>query len=59
MSRRGLCYDNAAIERFFWSLKDEWTNHEAFASLADARLSVFKYLETFYNPVQLHQTLGY
>lgn len=59
MSRTGSCYDNAAMERFFWSLKHEWTNHEAFHDLADARLSVFKYIETFYNPVRLHQTLGY
>jgi putative transposase len=59
MSRTGCCYDNAAMERFFWSLKHEWTHHESFANLADARLSVFKYIETFYNPVRLHQTLGY
>jgi len=59
MSRTGCCYDNAAMERFFWSLKHEWTNHESFANLEEARLSVFKYIETFYNPVRLHQTLGY
>jgi transposase InsO family protein len=28
MSRTGCCYDNAVMERFFWSLKHEWTNHE-------------------------------
>lgn len=59
MSRTGCCYDNAAMERFFWSLKHEWTNHERFVNLEEARLSVFKYIETFYNPVRLHQTLGY
>jgi putative transposase len=59
MSRTGCCYDNAVMERFFWSLKHEWTNHERFADLESARLSVFKYIETFYNPVRLHQTLGY
>ena len=59
MSRTGCCYDNAAMERFFWSLKHEWTNHAQFADLEQARLSVFKYIETFYNPVRLHQTLGY
>lgn len=59
MSRTGCCYDNAAMERFFWSLKHEWTNHETFANLEEARLSVFKYIETFYNLVRLHQTLGY
>jgi putative transposase len=59
MSRTGCCYDNAVMERFFWSLKHEWTNHQSFDSLEEARLSVFKYIETFYNPVRIHQTLGY
>jgi putative transposase len=59
MSRTGNCYDNAVAERFFWSLKHEWTNHEQFADLESARLSVFKYIETFYNSQRLHQTLGY
>jgi putative transposase len=59
MSRRGCCYDNAVMERFFWSLKHEWTNHERFANLEEARLSVFRYIETFYNPVRLHETLNY
>ena len=59
MSRSGDCYDNAVAERFFWSLKHEWTKHEEFVNLEAARLSVFKYIETFYNPVRLHQSLGY
>lgn len=59
MSRKGCCYDNAVAERFFWSLKQEWTNHETFGNLSDARLSVFKYIETFYNSVRIHKTLGY
>jgi putative transposase len=59
MSRSGDCYDNAVMERFFWSLKHEWTKHEHFENLAAARLSVFKYIATFYNTERLHQTLGY
>ena len=59
MSRRGCCYDNAAMERFFWSLKHEWANHLRYENIADAQLSVFKYVETFYNSRRLHQTLGY
>jgi putative transposase len=59
MSRNGNCYDNAAMERFFWSLTHEWTKHETFATLAAARLSVFKYIETFYNTERLHQALDY
>jgi putative transposase len=59
MSRTGCCYDNAVMERFFWSLKHEWTKHEQFADIESARMSVFKYVESFYNPVRLHETLGY
>ena len=33
MSRTGCCYDNAAMERFFWSLKHEWTNHRTYTDL--------------------------
>ena len=58
-SRRGNCYDNAVMERFFWSLKHEWTNHERFANLEEARLSVFRYIETFYNSERIHETLDY
>jgi putative transposase len=59
MSRTGCCYDNAVMERFFWSLKYEWTNHQEHANLQDVRLSVFQYIETFYNCQRMHQTLGY
>ena len=59
MSRTGCCYDNAVAERFFWSLKHEWTKFESFADLQEARWSVFKYIETFYNSERIHQTLNY
>lgn len=59
MSRTGCCYDNAVMERFFWSLKHEWTKFEEFENLHDARLSVFKYIETFYNSERIHQNLEY
>ena len=58
MSRTGCCYDNAAMERFFWSLMHEWTNHATYHNLEDVRRSVFQDIETFYNSVRLHQTLG-
>ena len=59
MSRTGCCYDNAVMERFFWSLKHEWTKFEHFADINQARRSVFQYIETFYNSKRIHQTLGY
>lgn len=58
-SRTGGCYDNAVMERFFWSLKYGWTSYEEFANLEDVRLSVFRYVETFYNSQRLYQTLEY
>lgn len=42
-----------------WSLKHEWTNHERFANLAETRLSVLRYIETFYNSERIHETLDY
>lgn len=59
MSRRGNCYDNAVAERFFWSLKHEWTKHHTYDDLESARLGVFKYIDVFYNRQRLHQSLGY
>lgn len=59
MSRTGCCYDNAVAERFFWSLKHEWTNFESFKNLEEARWSVFKYIDTFYNSGRIHQALNY
>ena len=59
MSRAGCCYDNAMMERFFWSLKQEWTNHHAYADLAATRPSVFQYIEMFYNRQRIHQALDY
>jgi putative transposase len=59
MSNTGCCYDNAVMERFFWSLKHEWTNHRSYANLEEARTSIFRYIETFYNTIRIHQTLDY
>jgi putative transposase len=59
MSRRGNCYDNAPMESFFSSLKGEYLEHQHFQSHAQARAAVFTYVETFYNSVRLHSSIGY
>lgn len=59
MSRRGNCYDNAPMESFFSSLKGEYLEHQHFATHAAARAAVFTYVETFYNRVRLHSSIGY
>ena len=59
MSRTGNCYDNAAMESFWSTLKTELVCHERYATREQARLSVFEYIEVFYNRVRRHSSLGY
>jgi len=59
MSRTGDCYDNAAMESFFASLTKECTDRTRFKTRQEARVTIFEYLECFYNPVRLHSTLQY
>jgi transposase InsO family protein len=59
MSRRGDCYDNAAMESFWGTLKAELVNHERYMSPAQARRSIFEYIEVFYNRIRRHSSLGY
>lgn len=59
MGRTGVCWDNAAAESFFASLKNECYHQHAFATRAEARLAVADYIEVFYNRKRLHSTLGY
>ena len=57
MSRRGECYDNAAMESWFSTLKFELG--ERFESPADAKRELFDYIEVFYNQQRRHSSLGY
>jgi putative transposase len=59
MSRRGNCWDNAPMESFFASLKTELVHHEDYATRAEAKASIFEYIEAFYNRVRRHSSLGY
>lgn len=59
MSRRGNCYDNAAMESFFGTLKTELVHHEHYRTRAEARQSIADYIEMFYNTRRKHSTLGY
>ncbi len=58
MSRKGECWDNAAMESFFSSLKMERTNRTRYSTRDQARADVFDYIERFYNPRRRHSTLG-
>ena len=59
LSRKGTCYDNAPVESFFSTLKNELVRHRQFQDQAEARHAIFEYIEGFYNRQRLHQTLGY
>lgn len=59
MSRTGNCYDNAAMESFFGTLKRELVYQEHFATREQARRSIFEYIELFYNRERRHSALGY
>ena len=59
MSRKGNCWDNAPMESFFATLKKELVHHEHYRTHAEARQSLFKYIEVFYNRVRSHSALGY
>lgn len=59
MSRKGNCWDNAPMESFFGTLKSELIYHEDYKTRAQARASIFDYVESFYNRVRLQERLGY
>jgi len=59
MSGKGNCYDNAVAESFFKTLKTELVYHERYWTRAQARASIFEYIEVFYNRVRKHSYLGY
>ena len=58
MSSTGNCYDNAVTESFFHTLKTELVYHEKYQTRDQARKSIFKYIEMFYNRKRIHSTLG-
>ena len=58
-SGTGNCYDNAAMESFFASLKTECVYHEQYKTRDEAKLSIFDYCEIFYNNQRRHSALGY
>jgi len=59
MSRRGNCYDNAAMESFWSTLKTELLGETEHLSKAAVRRLVFEYIEVFYNRKRFHSSLEY
>jgi len=59
MSRKGNCWDNACVESFFGSLKNEWVKGKIYKTFDDAKKDIFNYIEMFYNRKRRHASLGY
>ena len=59
MSRKGNCWDNAVMERFFGSLKSEYVDGKAYTTRQDAKAGIIDYIERFYNAERLHCSIGY
>ncbi len=59
MSRKGDCWDNAVVESFFGTLKQELVHRSDFETRAEARSAIFEYIEVFYNRWRRHSYIGY
>lgn len=59
MSAKGNCYDNAVAESFFKTLKSECIYFKTFINRIEAKLTIFDYIEIFYNKERRHSVLGY
>ena len=59
MSGKGNCYDNAVSESFFATLKREEVNRKKYNNIKEARISLFAYIEIFYNRQRAHSSIGY
>ena len=58
MSRRGNCYDNAPMESFWGTLKNELVHHRRYETREQARREISEYIELFYNRQRRHSRLG-
>jgi len=58
MSRKGDCWDNAVAESFFKTLKVEHVYHNRYKTYRQAELSVFEYIEAWYNVNRIHTTIN-
>lgn len=59
LSAKGNPYDNAVVESFFSTLKNELVHHRKFVSREEAHAEIRRYIEVFYNRQRIHQALGY
>ena len=58
MSGKGNCYDNAAVETFFKTIKAELIWRQSWETQRQAEMAIFEYINGFYNPRRRHSALG-
>lgn len=58
MSRRGNCWDNAPMERFFRSVKTEWVPAFGYRSFKEAEQSITDYILGYYSQIRPHSHNG-
>ena len=59
MSRKENCWDNAVAESFFKTIKVEWIYNQNFINQEQAQLSIFEWIESWYNRRRRHSAIGY
>jgi putative transposase len=59
MSKRGNCWDDACVKRFFETLKRELIYQRQYRTRDEATRDIFEYIDVFYNRLRRHSTLGY
>lgn len=58
LSRRGNCWDNAPMERFFRSLKTEWVPTLGYRNFIEAQQEIIRYIIGYYSQLRPHQYNG-
>lgn len=59
MSRKGNCWDNAPMESFWGSIKQEWLDGQHLRTRSEAKSAIFEYIWIFYNRQRIHSANGY
>ena len=59
MGATGICWDNATAESFFATLKRELVHRHAWATRAQAKHTIVRWIEGWYNPRRLHSSIDY
>jgi putative transposase len=59
MSRKGNCYDNAPMESFWGTMKNELIHHKRYSTRTEAAKDIIKYIEVYYNTIRIQERLNF